>query len=413
VNANPEGIDEALASLLQPGQDIVVAQGFGFPRAIMSALSRHAGRLQGSRVLVGLVPPDMPVIPSVHYESFFPSGPFGSSAGIEKAGATYLRCSLYELSRSFRDGERKVDLAIAMGTPARDGYHSLGLAVDFIGPATEAASAVLLEVAQNVPWTGAGSVINHKRIVTVESPTGATTTPPSSPITGDTRLAENLLPLIPDGAVVELGMGRWFEHLIGLLIKAGRSIHLATGSLGDWVADLAHAQLISLSDGLRATAAGGSQSFYEAFPALGIELVPAYVTHDPVVLRSYPAFRAINSVLEVDLLGRANCEYGQGGRRGGLGGLPDFARAAAAAEDGLSIIALPAAAGGISRIVPKLAAAHVSLERNAIDVIVSEYGVADLRGRSDRECAKAILQIAQPDKRHEIEAHAHSLEIAL
>jgi acyl-CoA hydrolase len=107
----------------------------------------------------------------------------------------------------------------------------------------------------------------------------------------------------------------------------------------------------------------------------------------------------VNSALSVDLFGQANLEIAEGRAVSGPGGAPDFARAARLAPDGLSIVALPCAYGREerrSRIVPRLADGIASLGRNDIDLIVTEHGAADLRGRSVHERAEAIIAIADP-----------------
>jgi 4-hydroxybutyrate CoA-transferase len=126
------------------------------------------------------------------------------------------------------------------------------------------------------------------------------------------------------------------------------------------------------------------------------------VTHDPVRLAGLDTFIAINSALEVDLFGQCNLELIGGKAVSGPGGAPDFAHAAARSENGLSIVALPATSGskGISRIVSKLGPDSVaSLPRTDVDMIVTEFGRADLRGLSTFERADALIAIASPEAR--------------
>jgi acyl-CoA hydrolase len=153
--------------------------------------------------------------------------------------------------------------------------------------------------------------------------------------------------------------------------------------VGDWVFAL------ELDAPPVATAAMGSRALYDRLPALA----PADETHAPETLARLEGFRAINAVLGVDLQGRATSEVA-GARRGGIGGLPDFARAAHRHPDGLSIIAVRA-----DRIVERVE--RVSLE--AIDVVVTEHGSADLRGRDPAERARALIAIAAPERRPALE----------
>jgi acyl-CoA hydrolase len=150
----------------------------------------------------------------------------------------------------------------------------------------------------------------------------------------------------------------------------------------------------------------GSTGLYEWVhrnPA--IEMHPCSFTHDARVLRGLGAFTAINSALQVDLEGRANAEM-VGNRRISLpGGLPDFARAAASSPRGRSIIAVRACdKAGRSSIVPRLRDAEASLQPNEVDFIVTEYGVASIRGASAEQRRKSLLAIAHPAHREALAA---------
>jgi acyl-CoA hydrolase len=401
-------LDDQLRAILRPGQDIVVGQALGFPIEAFAALVRHKRLLEGSRIFFGMTPVDVPPLEGVSYETFFPFGPFGTDEAMAARKAAYCRRSLYDISRSFRDGERPVDIAVASATPARGRRHSLGLSADYIKPAIERAAHVVLEIVGDLPWAGKSSTIAHQDTHVILEATR--TAPVSGGVEGgDIEIAKRLLDWIPDGATLEFGMGKWSAPLFDLLGQKRRDLKLHTGSFGDWLPQLLKSGALNRDAPLRATAIAGSRAFYDAIPDLGVELAPAYLTHEPSALRALARFRAINSVLEVDLLGRANCEYGAKGRRGGLGGLPDYASGAAANPDGLSILALSASAGAASRIVARLPEAHVSLNETMVDIVVTEFGAADLRGRQGLERVRAMLAIAAPQHRVTLEAEARSL----
>ena len=125
-------------------------------------------------------------------------------------------------------------------------------------------------------------------------------------------------------------------------------------------------------------------------------------THSPAALAAIPRFIAINSAVEVDLFGQVNAERANGSFNAGAGGLPAFAAGAQASAGGRLLICLPATArgGSVSRIVPALGDQAVcTLPRHAADAIVTEYGVAELRGLSLDERARALIDIAAPDHR--------------
>jgi acyl-CoA hydrolase len=130
----------------------------------------------------------------------------------------------------------------------------------------------------------------------------------------------------------------------------------------------------------------------------GVAMMPASYTHAPDVLARQPAFHAINSAIEVDCLGQANCEFIGGERVATSGGVIDFVRAGVTARDGASIIAMKSTAQGgtTSRIVPRLPDRYVTLPGALADVLVTEHGVALLRGMSAEQRAEAIIQVADP-----------------
>lgn len=370
------------------------------PRFLIEALPRHLERLEGSEIFLGLVLEDFPLLPGTRIETFFPSGPFATEAGQIARDAHYSRLTLHELAADFAASRRPVDVVLGQGGIERGGRHSLGITVDFLHAAAEQAQHVLLEVHASTPWTGDRSAIEATpRVRAIAAPRGPMEAGPAmrSP---DSPLARNLLPWIPDGATLEFGIGQWFPPLIGALAEARRGLRLHTGQLGPWVDLLIQAG--ALDDGVAAIGCGaaGPAEFYRFIDDNPlIRLAPANFTHDPGRLARLPAFRAINSVFEIDLFGRANSELSPAGIRGGIAGLPDFARGAVANPEGLSIIVLSSTARGKSRIVPRIACSPASLTTAEIDIVVTEVGSADIRGLSNGDRAEAIIAIAAEEHR--------------
>ena len=144
----------------------------------------------------------------------------------------------------------------------------------------------------------------------------------------------------------------------------------------------------------------GSEEFMQ-WAASTVMFADARTTHGADALVATPRLFAINSALEVDLFGQANIEWRSGRLVSGLGGAPDFARAARRSVGGRAILALPATANGgqISRIAPRLQTATVSIPRDDADLVITEYGVADLRGASLDSRAEALMAIAAPEHR--------------
>jgi acyl-CoA hydrolase len=391
-------IDDALSRILRPGQDIVVGQAWGTPRALVEALPGHLDLLEGSRIFFGMLVDEVPVLPGVAVETFFPSGPLGTEAGLELHGATYTRGSLFEIAAAFRTGARPVDVVLAQASRARGGACSLGVTIDFAHAAAASAEHVVLESGAGVPWTGPQTTIDSDRAVALDVS--------SSPLTlrrsvsrSEEGVAANVAAWIPDGSTLQLGMAGWLDPLAAML-RERRGLRVHTGLVSDWILTLDSAGALDGTAIVTATGAAGTAEFYSWLDGAGrAHLAPADVTHSPETLRSLPLLRAVNSVFEVDLHGNANCERTAGGRRGGVAGLQDFASAAASADDGLSIIALSSTARDRSRIVPALPADAVSLPGQHVDLVVTEHGTADLRGRSPEERARALAAVAAPGHR--------------
>lgn len=218
-------------------------------------------------------------------------------------------------------------------------------------------------------------------------------------------IAARIAPFVPDGATLQAGLGKVPDALMRL-IEDRRGLRLFSGLLSDGARLLAERGC--LADGALHTAcvALGSPDFYRwladrpDFAVAGCD-----TTHAAARLAALPRFVAVNSAVSVDLLGQANLEMLDGRMISGVGGAADFARGAAIAPDGISIVALPSVAGreAVSRIVPQLDGV-ASLPRHDIDVIVTEHGAADLRGLAVAARAGQILQVAAPQHREALAA---------
>lgn len=406
---------DALALVLEPGQDIVIGQAYGTPWSLIEALPAHRKRLHGSRIFVGMLVGDaFPELPGTAISTFFPSGPLGSEEALRRHDVHYTRQSVHDLARGFRTGSLPVDVVLAQATPEHGGRHSLGVSVDYLAPAIARAERTVLEVDPTVPWTGVTSTIeaDEHRVIGVETGCRPIVVPPPPPASArDDRIGDHVDAWIPDGATLQLGLGKWVGRLAARL-EGRRNLRIHTGLVGDWLMALDRAGALDPSAPIFATNAGGSPAFYEWLDGRPqVRLAPGDFTHDVDRLRRLPAFRAVNSALEVDLLGQANSEIGHGGRRGGIGGLHDFATGAARNEDGLSILVLPSTTAGVSRIVPALDGERASLPPDAVDVVITEHGSADLRERSAPERARALLRVAAPEHRDELERSARQLEL--
>jgi acetyl-CoA hydrolase len=224
-------------------------------------------------------------------------------------------------------------------------------------------------------------------------------------------IAEHVARLVPDGATIELGIGLIPEAVTAALGgKRGLGVH--SGAVGDGIAALMQAGIIDnrhkeIDAGVTvATMLMGTRRLYDyADRNDSIAIRSLRHTHDAVVLGNFRRFVAINSALEVDLTGQVNAETAQGRNIGLTGGQMDFVRAANRAPKGRSIIALPSTSRDrrYSRIVAHLADGVVTTPRADADCIVTEHGIAELRGRTLAERARAMIAIADPEFRSELQ----------
>jgi acyl-CoA hydrolase len=195
-------------------------------------------------------------------------------------------------------------------------------------------------------------------------------------------------------------------------LSGHRGLRLRSGLVSADFRPLAETGAWSETGSHSAGIAAGDDGFYRWLADWGrVRMADARQTHDTASLQTEAAFFAVNSALEVDLFGQANLEWQSGRLNSGVGGAPDFARAAMRSPGGLSMILMPATArgGSVSRIVPRIDAPSISLARTDVDVVVTEHGIAMLRNTSLEERAQALIAIAAEDTRDSLSRAWHSL----
>ena len=218
--------------------------------------------------------------------------------------------------------------------------------------------------------------------------------------------------IVPDGATIQIGIGGTPDAVLARL-RDRRDLGIHSGLLSDAVVELIEAGAVTNArkEHDRGVTVTGSllgtarlYAWADGNPSLALRSLDH--THDPTVLAGLRSLHAINSAIEVDLTGQVNAEVVGGRYVGAVGGQGAFARAGSMAPAGRSIIALPATAAGgtVSRIVPRLAAATVTTPRADADLVVTEHGVADLRGATLGERRERLLAIAAPHLRDGLDA---------
>jgi acyl-CoA hydrolase len=314
-----------------------------------------------------------------------------------------------------RPGPKVVLAACSM--PDRHGFVSLGTNADY------AASFIgrlpfFLEANEQMPRTFGRNQLHLRQALgwsTTDRP--LIEIPPSAPDDIDIRIAHRVVERIPDGATLQFGIGR-IPDAIASYLTGHRDLGVHTELLSDGLIDLIEQGIVTGSRKRRrpgkvvTTFCLGSRRLYDFLDENPVvELLPVDWVNDPRVIATEPTFVSINATTEVDLLGQCASETISGRYWSGSGGQADFARGALFASDGHGYIVLRSTtSSGASRIVSTLTTGSVvTTLKNTADHVVTEHGVASLRGRTVRERARALIAIASPDAREQLERDARRL----
>jgi len=389
----------------------VWGQGSAEPLSLTGALAGQRQQLGGVRCFTG-VSSSAAVRPEYcDYLSFISYSGAGANRALAQAGTLDILPVHYsELPQILGDGPLRADvLFLSLPPPAPDGSFGLGLGADYVATLIGRARIVIAEVNDQVPDISCDRRLTPDEIdVLVHVSRPPAEYPPAAPRGVEDAIAAHVAELIPDGATIQLGIGA-IPSAIASRLRGHHDLGIHTGVCTDAVAELIEAGVVtgarkSLDAGLVVTGfLMGTRRLIACAAADGsFQLRDTRYTHDPAVLAAQHRFVAINSAIEVDVSGAVNCETAAGRYVGAVGGATDFLRGAARSAEGVPVIALPSTAGAASRIVAALSG-PASQARADAGVIVTEYGVADLRGLTLSQRRDRMLAIAHPD-------HAEALE---
>ena len=343
-------------------------------------------------------------------------------AAVNDGRADYVPVFLSDIPRLFRSGAMPLDYAFVNATPPDShGFCSLGTSVEAMHAAIACAKTVIVQFNRAMPRTLGESFIHVDSIdyaVEVEQPPYEL----HPPLIGDVerRIGEFVAELVPDGATLQLGIGA-IPTAAALHLRHRRDLGVHTEMFSDAVVDLVEAGAITgarkeRNRGKIVTAfLMGSQRLYDFVDDNPmVEMRPVDFTNDTHVIRSFDTMTAINSAIEVDLTGQVVADSIGDRLYSGVGGQMDFIRGAALAEHGRAIIALPSTAGdgSVSRIVSHLKpGAGVVTTRAHVRTVVTEYGIAELFGRTIRERVAALIEVAHPDHRDRLRFEARRTNV--
>jgi acyl-CoA hydrolase len=334
-------------------------------------------------------------------------------AAVNEGRADYVPVFLSDVPRLFKSGALPLDAVLVNATPPdRHGFCSLGTSIEAMHAAVRAAKTVIVQFNAAMPRTLGDSFLHTSEIDLAVDVDLAPYDHPVGTI-GDVerRIGEFVADLVQDGATLQLGIGA-IPAATALALRDKHDLGIHTEMFTDAVVDLVEAGVVTGARKERnrgkivAAFVMGSRRLYEfVHDNPMVEMRPVDFTNDTHVIRSFSRMVAINSAIEVDLTGQVVADSVGQRLYSGVGGQMDFVRGAALASDGRAIIALPSTAGGgsVSRITASLRqGAGVVTTRAHVRWVVTEWGVADLFGRSIRERAEALIAIAHPNFRDEL-----------
>ncbi|MCY6371912.1 acetyl-CoA hydrolase/transferase family protein [Clostridium ganghwense] len=338
----------------------------------------------------------------------------GSTREAVNAGrADFTTCFFHEVPKLFRQGYMPVDVAlIQVSSPDEHGNCSIGVSADYTKPAAECAKLVIAEVNDKMPRTLGDSFIHISEIdYIVESSHPLIELQPPKIGEVEKAIGEHCASLVEDGSTLQLGIGAIPDAVL-LFLKDKKDLGIHSEMISDGVVELVEAGVITnkektLHPGkIVVTFLMGTKRLYDFVDNNPmVEMYPVDYVNDPVVISKNSKLISINSCVQVDLMGQV-CSESVGSKQiSGVGGQVDFVRGATMCKDGKSIIAIPstAARGKVSRIVPLLdEGAVVTTSRNDVDYIVTEYGIAQLKGKTLKDRGRALINIAHPDFRPQL-----------
>lgn len=403
--------DLDLTAFIRPGDRIICGQASGEPTTLTEALAARRAAIGPVSVFLGLCLSQSFRPEHADHIDFQSFGPMGTSRALAKAGVLDISPVHYgQIHRYIEGGEIGCDVVfVLLSPPGPDGRHGFGLINDYIRAAMAKARVVIAEVNDQVPWVHAeGSPDLDKITAIVETSRPLLTAAPARVGPVDQAIARNVARYIEDGTTLQIGMGA-IPEAVARVIGDREDLGFHSGMAGDFLVDLIEAGTITnarkeVDAGISVTAVLlGREKLYrfaERNPL--IKLRPSWHTHDGDLHR-LKRLVSINSALEVDLTGQVGAEETGGQIVSAIGGQPDLVRAGHRSAGGHSIIALPSTArdGTVSRIVQRLSG-PVTTARSDVDVVVTEHGWAELRGKSLSERAKALTSIADPAHRESL-----------
>lgn len=417
--------DEA-AKVIKSGDHVIIQPGCAAPMELIRAMVRRKDELEDVNIYHILIVGDLPYVqPGMEkhfkHKAFFMGG--NTRKAINEGRAEFIPIFLSEVTLLYKQGLLKADVAlINVSPPDEHGFCSYGIDVGNIKTPAEKAKTVIAQINTEMPRGLGNSFIHVNKIdYIVEHSEPLMELPQIDPNAPQEELdvynsiGRNIANMIEDGSTLQMGIGAIPDAVMSYL-KDKNDLGIHTEMFSDGLIDLVEMGIVN---GEKKTLHPGkiiagfvlgtkrSYNFIDNNPVF--EFHPQEYVNDPFIIAQNNKMVAINSAMEIDLTGQV-CSDSIGTKfYSGIGGQVDFIRGASKSEGGKPIIGLPSTAKGgkISRIVPTLKpGAGVVTSRGDVHYVVTEYGVANLHGKTVQERAKALIEISHPDFRDELRQFA-------
>ena len=409
-----------LKTFIRPGDNIIWGQGTGEPQTLTEALAAQRADLGGVTIYVGAGFSDTIKPEHADHLKMIGFNAVGTTRRLTKGGALQIiPCHIGQVASYIEQGVVPCDVAfVQVAGPNEDGLYSYGVINDYTQAMVAKARVVVAEVNDQVPLTYCQGYLKPEDIdfiiktsrPVIELKTGA-------PSELDKQIAKFTAEYIEDGTCLQIGIGGVPDAIMQLLLDR-KDLGLHSGSVGDGMVELMEKgvlnnarkpfdQGVSVVGGLI-----GSQRLYTfAHKNKAISMRPSAYTHAAAVLGNLPKLVTINTALEIDLSGQVNAEQAGDQYLGGVGGQPEYVRAGHRSPGGYSIMALQSSAkdGTVNKITTRLTTPVVTSPRIDVDVVITEYGAAELRAQPLPERARRLIAIAHPNFRESLEQEAQPI----
>ncbi|RDY21074.1 acetyl-CoA hydrolase/transferase family protein [Criibacterium bergeronii] len=400
--------------MIKSGDRVVVQHATGEPLALVDAMVKNKDAYENVEI-VHMVAMGKAEYCKEGMEKHFRHNAIFVGGSTKKAVAEgrtdFTPTFFFEVPRLFKNN-LPVDVVLIQVTPPNeDGEVSLGVSCDYTTPAVKSAKLVIAQVNKNMPWTYGATVLNLDEIdvfVEHDEPIIELGKPKIGEI--EKMIGKHCAELIQDGDTLQLGIGAIPDAVLSFLGEK-KDLGIHSEMFADGVVDLVKKGVIT--NNKKKTHAGklvaaflmGTKDLYDFVDHNhDVLMMPVDYVNNPTVIMKEDNIVSINSCIQVDLMGQVVSESIGDMQISGVGGQVDFVRGASMAKNGRSIIAMPSTVKGkTSKIVAKIDDyAAVTTSRNDVDYIVTEYGIAHLKGQTLRERSKRLIKIAHPDFRADL-----------